>query len=167
MALTTAQEKIVDAIYEITDLQPFCTPSEIADHLDISPNAVRNQIDDVVDERADIELRRVGQGITLYPRPSYVEEIAERENVKFVGELPASFGAAYYSLNEPPEDSEFDFLAVWYDSRGNVKDDYVPEPEEIGEVAEWFAHEPVAVRYCTKLAREKAELEARESPTRT
>lgn len=123
----------------------FCTVREIANALDVSPQTVRNHIDEVVGENTGIRTRKAGQTPVYYYTEDLSHELDADDDVVRVVTLDTRSMARYAQVKEAPSDSEFDLHVYWFDPDLNRICDYVPSPEEVGLVTP--LNTPVSVKY--------------------
>jgi len=149
MGLTETQTGIAEAISALSvgDEPPFTTIAEIADHLPYSKQAVRNNIDAVVEERDDIGTDTVGQANVYYLRRNRIDDLMTDETAA-VAHLRGTDGRAeYVALRETEDADPFDLEAHWFDVDTNPLSGYWPDAEEIGRAAEQYADAPLKVKY--------------------
>ncbi|MFC7135035.1 MULTISPECIES: hypothetical protein [Salinibaculum] len=127
--------------------RPFATASDIAEVTGYSKQTVLNNADGVVYRFDEIRKATVGQANVYYVKHNRLDEF-EGENTISAHDLRDADGdARYVTIEEAPEDSQFDLEAHWYDWQANEMSGYHPSSEEIGRPAAAYATKPDAIKY--------------------
>jgi len=149
MGLTDTQQEIATAIKTVTTgWSPVATVSDIAEQTGLSEQAVRNNIDEVVENVTRIGHRKVGQTSVYFEKTNLMAEIEEDEPTLGTFNLTSTRGQAGYAAVRPAEeDSDFDLVIHWYDWNANRYDSYQPTMDEVSRIAEAYGPEPVAIKF--------------------
>lgn len=146
MPLTDTQEQIERALRLICADEPIATAQEIADETPFSRVTVHENMDEILEERGDLEMREVGQAKVYYVAKHRMEELAG-ENVESVHNLVDVNGQASYAVvSEAEEDSDYDYQVRWYNYGLEELETYVPTDEQLGNVLGSYALDPVRIQ---------------------
>jgi len=127
--------------------RPFATASDIAEETGYSKQTVLNNADGVVYRFDEVRKATVGQANVYYVKYNRLDEF-DGENVISAHNLRDTGGdARYVTIEEAPEDSQFDLEAHWYDWQADEIEGYRPTAEEIQRPAAGHATKPVAIKY--------------------
>lgn len=147
MPLNETQTEIQSAIESVSRFHGVASVEDIAEQTGLSKQTVRNHIGTVLEENPAIKEREIGQARVFYMAQNRVHELFVQREPTTAARLTTKGQAVYATLEEASEESEFDLIAHWFDSDLKELEDYVPQDEEIGEMAGGFGNVPVAIEW--------------------